>query len=161
MSYMFSSYLSHETELTKVLKNTEKEGMSATTDTTEEESKCSLSKADTTEEVTPSAPVASTSTQHLNGHGPGGSNATAGPRDRNEASPGPPAHAEPWGTQRGLGWTRIREPPAPRGSLEGLPSQIREGDWSRQVSSSSSLARGLLGASGGDVAGMEIGRAHV
>nr|XP_046150666.1 pleckstrin homology domain-containing family G member 3-like isoform X4 [Oncorhynchus gorbuscha]XP_046150668.1 pleckstrin homology domain-containing family G member 3-like isoform X4 [Oncorhynchus gorbuscha]XP_046150669.1 pleckstrin homology domain-containing family G member 3-like isoform X4 [Oncorhynchus gorbuscha] len=95
--------------------------------------------------------------QVINGHGPSPSDLDSEPKEAQKDSTVPPLtglHDSKTVSQAGLG--RIRDRSSLTGNLEGLPSQIKVGRWSRHCKMVSSSQTLYEGAAVADVAGIGL-----
>nr|XP_046170063.1 pleckstrin homology domain-containing family G member 3 isoform X2 [Oncorhynchus gorbuscha] len=97
--------------------------------------------------------------QVINGHGPSPSDLDSEPKEAQKDSTVPPPtglHDSKTAPMSQAGWGRIRDRSSLTGNLEGLPSQIKVGRWSRHCKMVSSSRTLYEGAAVADVAGIGL-----
>ncbi|XP_041730970.1 uncharacterized protein LOC121562872 isoform X2 [Coregonus clupeaformis] len=85
--------------------------------------------------------------QVINGHGPSSDSTVPPPTGLHDSKTAPVSQ---------VGWGRIRDRSFPTGNLDGLPSQIKVGHWSRHCKMVSSSRTLYEGAAVADVAGIGL-----
>ncbi|CDQ62863.1 unnamed protein product [Oncorhynchus mykiss] len=97
--------------------------------------------------------------QVINSHGPSPSDLDSEPKEAQKVSTVPPPtglHDSKTAPMSQAGWGRIRDRSSLTGNLEGLPSQIKVGRWSRHCKMVSSSRTLYEGATVADVAGIGL-----